>query len=85
MNERRNNLDIMAEILEVARCGAKKTWIVYKANLNFRIVKDYLDDLIESGFLETDGTLYHTTEAGLQWLREYSNLKKLSLVEVIGK
>ena len=37
---RRNDLDICADILKVSKAGAKKTHIVYRANLNFKIVKN---------------------------------------------
>jgi len=46
---RRNDLDICADILKVAKTGAKKTQIVYQANLNFKIVKKYLQRLIATG------------------------------------
>lgn len=73
-------MDIMAEILEIARLGAKKTWIVYKANLNFKIVKEYLSELMEKGLLEQDGSLYYTTDRGLEFLEEYENFKKFRVV-----
>jgi predicted transcriptional regulator len=41
---RRNDLEICADILRVARRGAKKTQIVYEANLNFKIVKKYPEE-----------------------------------------
>ena len=69
-------MDIMAEVLEIARLGAKKTWIVYKANLNFKIVKDYLAELMEKGLLEHDGRIYSTTDRGLEFLEEYRNFRK---------
>ena len=50
---RRNDLDICADILRVAKKGAKKTQIVYKANLNFKIVKKYLKRLLENGLLDS--------------------------------
>ena len=46
---KRNNLDICADILRVSRGGAKKTHIVYRANLNFKIVKGYLTRLAREG------------------------------------
>jgi len=61
---RRNNLDIEADILNVAQQGTVKTWIVYRANLNFKIVKKYIDGLISRGMIEQDGKLYFTTEKG---------------------
>ncbi|MFB0543557.1 MAG: winged helix-turn-helix domain-containing protein [Candidatus Bathyarchaeia archaeon] len=80
MLRRRNNLDIMAEVLEIAQLGAKKTWIVYKANLNFKIVKDYLDELMEKGLLEYDGSIYSTTDRGFEFLEEYRNFRKFRRV-----
>lgn len=61
---RRNGLDIQADILRVAtaRGGARKTQIVYGANLNFNIVKKYLKMLMSRGLLVTEGTRYFPTE-----------------------
>ena len=56
---RRNNLDISAEILQIAQTGAKKTQIVYKANLNFLILKKYMKNLIEKGFVNKNDTHYY--------------------------
>jgi predicted transcriptional regulator len=72
---RRNDLDICADILEVSRDGAKKTHIVYGANLNFNIVKKYLQKLMDKGFLsQTEGSCFVTTEKGTQFLEKYHNL-----------
>jgi len=72
---RRSGLDICADILEIARMGAKKTHIVYKANLNFKIVERYLRWLMERGLLEREGDrLYVTTEEGLRFLERYREL-----------
>ena len=67
---KRNNRDIEADILRIARTGSLKTWLVYEANLNFNIVKKYLARLITRGFLVHDGKLYTTTPRG----EEYMNL-----------
>jgi len=73
---RRNDLDICADILKVSKAGAKKTHIVYRANLNFRIVKKYLNRLINNGFL-IDGSnsgIYVTTGKGSDFLEQYARL-----------
>ncbi len=74
---RRNDLDICADILVAAKNGAKKTHIVYRANLNFRIVKSYLRRLLEIGLLRfsSDNRLFTTTEEGFDFLRRYNDLK----------
>ena len=73
---RRNDLDICADILQVAKTGAKKTQIVYQANLNFKIVKKYLSRLIDTGMLSTaqESRLYTTTNRGIEFLEQYTDL-----------
>jgi len=73
---RRNDLDICVDILHVARKGAKKTHIVYKANLNFKIVKKYINRLIKTGMLSSakDSSLYVTTGQGIKFLVKYNEL-----------
>jgi predicted transcriptional regulator len=79
---RRNNLEIAAEIVGICKDGAKKTWIVYRANLNFKIIKKYLDWLLGSGFLQKDGAIYTTTLGGEDFLDEYDHLKNKLFLEV---
>ena len=73
---RRNDLNICADILKVAQTGAKKTQIVYQANLNFKIVKKYLERLIENGLLDTqeETRFYLTTPRGYDFLEQYNEL-----------
>ena len=73
---RRNDLDICADILQVAKTGAKKTQIVYQANLNFKIVKRYLNRLISTGMLSKveERRLYTTTNRGMEFLEQYREL-----------
>ncbi len=74
---RRNDLDICADILKVSKAGAKKTHIVYKANLNFKIVKKYLSRLIDSGFLmdRSENGVFVTTDRGSDFLEQYARLR----------
>jgi predicted transcriptional regulator len=73
---RRNDLDICADILRVAKTGAKKTQIVYQANLNFKIVKKYLERLIDNGLLDpaSESRFYTTTNRGANFLEQYHDL-----------
>ncbi len=79
--KRRNDLDICADILQVARAGALKTQIVYRANLNFKIVKGYLKRLIANGMLDPnpEERLFVTTSVGVDFLERY---RALVLLEV---
>jgi len=74
---RRGKLEIIAEILYIAREGVGKTEIVYKANLNFIRVKRYLSYLEEKGLIENSSSEYKTTEKGKDFLRDYQKMKEL--------
>jgi len=77
-NLRRNDLDICADILRATRNGAKKTHIVYKANLNFNMIKRYLKRLIGGGLLTHADDHYIATDRGLSWLSHYEDLHYVS-------
>lgn len=70
-------MDHNAEILELSRNGTIKTNIVYMANLNFKIVKARLRELIEYGLLMQSGRFYQTTSKGETFLYHYRMLKGL--------
>lgn len=76
---KRNNLDICADILKVSRGGARKTHLVYKANLNFKIVKRYLDHLVDNELLESDEGIFYLTEKGSRFIERYDSLTGPSL------
>lgn len=71
---KRNSLDICSDILKASEGGAKKTHIVYQANLNFGIIKRYLSDLTTKGFLCQHGENYFPTEKGRQFITRYEAL-----------
>ena len=74
--KRRGKLEIIIDILSVAMKDAKKTEIVYKANLNFKRVGNYLPYLEEKGLIENMGSEYKTTEKGKQFLMDYRKMKE---------
>ena len=80
---RRNNLDIMADILRAARAGSKKTWIIYDTNLNFTVGKKYLSELTNHELLtvEEGSIIYKTTEKGLEFLEKYDSFRKYRPLE----
>jgi predicted transcriptional regulator len=73
---KRNYLDIYVDILRAAMSGAKKTHIVYRANLNFKVVRMYIDRLIDTGMLSPaeDSRDYKTTRRGIEFLDQYNEL-----------
>lgn len=60
----RGKLDIIIDILEVAKTGVNKTKIVYGTNLNFRLADKYLALLMKLGFMEKVEDKYRTTDKG---------------------
>ena len=77
---RRSKIEIMADILSVAKGGARKTEIVYKANLNFHRVERYLPFLKERGLIAKSGAVYWPTEKGEAFLSDYQTMKDLLLL-----
>jgi predicted transcriptional regulator len=80
----RNRLGIVANILTIAKQGALKTHLMYKANLSYTMLRDYLRFLLDNGLLsesrypEDKVTLYRTTEKGTRFLDSYVALKDLA-------
>jgi len=79
--ERRDRLHIMAEIMEVAKGSQLKTRIMYKVNLSFSQVNEYLSFLTEMGFLrvqvENRKKLYETTAKGKLYIENYIEMSNL--------
>ena len=79
MSQRRNNLEIVAEILKIAKKGAKKTRIVYGANMNFKMLDEYLEKLTKAGLIansEGNSGLIRTTEKGVEYLQQFYGLQE---------
>jgi len=82
LSQRRSNLEIVAEILKIARKGAKKTRIVYGANLNFKMLEEYLEKLGKAGLIanhEGNGGLIRTTEKGVEYLQQFYGLQEFGI------
>lgn len=79
--KRRDRLYIMAEVLEIARNGCLKTQIMYRANLSFAQLNDYLGFLLEVRLLkesnENGKTVFRTTRKGFRFLQNYYKIRDL--------
>ncbi|NJD76866.1 MAG: transcriptional regulator [Candidatus Methanoperedens sp.] len=60
----RGKLDIIVDILEIAKADVNKTRIVYGTNLNFKLADKYLSLLMKLGFMEKVEEKYRTTDKG---------------------
>ena len=67
-------MEIIADILEAAEVGLRKTRLVYSTNLNFKVLKRYLRKLLEYDFIRIEGRFYTTTSKGAQFLDNYRRL-----------
>ena len=80
-NKRRDKLDIIAEILTIAQDGLLKTQIMYRANLSFAQLNEYLEFLIKMELLEIEKenrkTTYKTTNKGERYLEKYEDISGL--------
>jgi predicted transcriptional regulator len=68
----RRRLDIIADILSAAIRGAKKTRIMYVANLSYRLLEKYLEETVNIGFIRLNNNGYEVTEKGRIFLEKYS-------------
>jgi predicted transcriptional regulator len=73
-SKRRDRLVIMAEIIGLAKKGISKTHIMFKANLSFSQLNQYLELLSNTALLEKisidEKVVYHATEKGLEFLEK---------------
>ena len=80
-SQRRSNLEIVAEILRTAKKGAKKTRIVYGANLNFKMLNEYLAKLERAGLVKRsadNGGTIETTDKGKEYLEWFRGLREFT-------
>jgi predicted transcriptional regulator len=79
--KRRDRLYIIAEILTIAKGGCLKTQIMYRANLSFAQLNEYLSFLIKMDLLkvknENRRNTYTTTAKGDRCLEKYKDLANL--------
>lgn len=79
--KRRDKLYIMAEILEIAKEGTLKTQVMYRANLSFTQLNEYLDFMLKISLLEkaeaNGREVYSATVKGLDFLQRYHEINEL--------
>jgi len=77
MGKYRGKLQIIADILSVVRGGAKKTHVMYQANLSFTLLKRYLADVLEAGLVCVDDEdQYRLTGRGQRFLDRFGEYSK---------
>ena len=80
-SKRRDKLCIIAEIIEIAKEGTLKTQIMYKANLSFAQLNEYLKFMLKIKLIEkvtnTGKDVFIATEKGLEFLQRQCELTEM--------
>jgi predicted transcriptional regulator len=80
-HKRRDRLYIIAEILNIAKDDCLKTQIMYRANLSFTQLNEYLSFLTKMDLIEAQNenkkTIYRTTAKGDKFLEKYDDIADL--------
>ena len=81
MDKKRTRLEIIRDILLVVKNQngkAKPTHILYKSNLSYSMMEEYLAELLSKQFVEEKrmgkGKNYLITSKGLKFLEEYNKI-----------
>ena len=83
-DKRRSEFQIIGEILDLSKDGAKKTEILYKSNMSFVQLRNYLSFMIEKNIIkekltnkdrELSKKIYVNTDKGNNLLEDINRLK----------
>jgi len=77
MGKYRDRLQIIADILSVVSDGAKKTHVMYQANLSYTLLSRYLSEVLEAGLVSFDEEGYYSlTKRGRGYLDRWNEYSK---------
>jgi predicted transcriptional regulator len=74
----RSRLDIIADILQVVSQNAKKTQIMYQANLSYKVLQRYLRNITAASLIDFEKAkqCYVLTPKGKDFLEAYKDYAK---------
>ena len=77
-SRKRNDVEISADILKVARNEVRKSHLVYRTNLNFKLVDKYLELLNRNELIKgpSNNKTFKTTEKGLKYLDHFDGFQQ---------
>jgi len=77
MGSYRDRLQIVADILYIVNGRAKKTRIMYQANLSYRLLCRYLGEVTDAGLVKSeDDDCYVLTAKGKEFLDKHEEYSK---------
>ncbi len=90
MTRKRERIEIIHDILKAVqdrRGNARPTHILYRSNLSSQMLREYLSDLIDKGFIEEetdkkDNRSYALTVKGHSYLEDFDVIR--SFIESYG-
>ena len=82
VNQRRSNVEIIADMLRVGENGAGKTEIMYSANMSYAQIQKYLGFLLSHDFIHkvkvgNPVVTYQVTDKGLGLLRNIDGIMEV--------
>jgi predicted transcriptional regulator len=85
MERKRNRLEIIYDILRVIsekNGKIKPTHVLYKSNLSYNMMEEYLNELIEKEFIKKvdtpRGKSYMVTDKGFEYMSKYGMVKEFA-------
>jgi len=79
--KKRTSPEIIAEILSLCKSPQRKTRLLYAANLSWRMLNQYLDQIQSLGLLEIQNSplKYLTTQKGLKFLEKWKVIAEITM------
>jgi predicted transcriptional regulator len=78
INNRRSEIEIIGEILSLAKDGTRKTRILYQTNLSYTQLQTYLSSLLKLNVLKIENfnsvKTYKTTDKGLAVMKNINKV-----------
>ncbi len=80
MGRRRDEVEILMDVLSIALKDVKLTHLMYRANLSYSVLRKYLFAALDKGWIckvnNSDGSVvYRTTEKGRLLLKKWRDVK----------
>jgi len=77
VNQKRNALQVMVQILELTRKGSRKTRLMYGSNTSFEQLRKYLEYMKAHGLMVEENDIFSITEKGREFVKAYRELEQI--------
>jgi predicted transcriptional regulator len=73
---KRTRYELLADLLQCSKGGARKTALMYRANLSHELLNKYLAFLMKNRFLERRGVYFFPSQRGIIYLQRFANYQR---------